>query len=67
MSNDNWMAFTARYVVDYNKRRMTKDRIFTDIVGRIEQTNGQVGIASVTFHLIEAPRLNINLSREVEE
>jgi hypothetical protein len=61
------MAFTARYVVNYNKRRTTKDRIFSDIVSGIEQTDGQVGIASATFHLVEAPRLNINLSREAEK
>jgi small-conductance mechanosensitive channel len=67
VSNDNWMAFTARYVVNYNKRRTTKDRIFSDIVSGIEQTDGQVGIASATFHLVEAPRLNINLSREAEK
>jgi hypothetical protein len=31
-ANDNWMEFTLRYVVDYKKRRLTKDLIFTRLL-----------------------------------
>jgi hypothetical protein len=31
-ANDNWMEFTLRYVVDYKKRRITKDLIFTRLL-----------------------------------
>jgi small-conductance mechanosensitive channel len=62
IATDNWMEFTARYVVDYKQRCTTKDRIFTNIVSAIEQTGGKVGIASATFHLVEASRLEVKLS-----
>jgi small-conductance mechanosensitive channel len=63
VANDNWMEFTARYVVDNKHRRGTKDRIFTDIVAAIEKTEGQVGIASATFQLVEAPRIDVRLNQ----
>jgi len=66
-ANDNWMEFTARYVVDYKQRRSTKDRIFSVIVTEIEKTNEQVGIASATFHLVEAPRFEVKLNPNVEK
>ena len=39
-ANDNWMEFTLRYVVDYKKRRITKDLIFTRLLDEIEQKPG---------------------------
>lgn len=61
IANDNWVEFTLRYVVDYKKRRATKDALFTRILEDIEQTNGRVGLASATFHLVEAPELTVKL------
>lgn len=58
---DNWMEFTARYVVDYKRRRSTKDAMFTRILEEIERTDGRVAIASATFHLVEAPELTVRL------
>jgi small-conductance mechanosensitive channel len=60
-ANDNWMEFTLRYVVDYKKRRITKDLIFTRLMDEIEQTGGRVALASTTFHLVEAPELKVSL------
>jgi hypothetical protein len=40
--NDNWMDFTIRYVVDFKKRRGTKDRIYTQILDEIARTNGLI-------------------------
>ena len=61
-ATDNWMEFTGRYVVDIKKRRTTQDQIFTQVVEAIEKTNGQIGIASATFHLVEAPAFHIKVS-----
>lgn len=60
-ANDNWMEFTLRYVVDYKKRRVTKDLLFTRILGEVESTNGRVALASATFHLVDAPELTVKL------
>lgn len=59
IANDNWIEFTVRYVVDFKKRRSTKDQLFTKILDSLESTNGKVSLASATFHLVEAPVLNV--------
>ncbi len=61
VANDNWIEFTLRYVVDYKKRRTTKDLLFTEILDEFEKTEGAVQIASATFHLVEAPPINVTL------
>jgi len=55
--NENWMDFTVRYVVDYKARRITKDRLFTQILDAFQETDGKVGIAStaVDINLTQAP------------
>jgi small-conductance mechanosensitive channel len=63
IANDNWVEFTLRYVVRYNKRRATKTALFTKILKEIEATNGEIKFASATFHLVEAPDFNINLKK----
>lgn len=62
-ANDNWVEFTLRYVVDYRYRRRTKDAMFTAILERIEQSGGQVAMASATLHIVETPVLKV---RQVE-
>lgn len=61
VANDNWMEFSVRYVVDYKKRRFTKDQLFTRLLEEIDQTGGRVALASATFHLVEAPELKVTL------
>lgn len=61
--NDNWVEFTLRYVVTFNKRRATKTALFTKLLKEIEATNGEIKFASATFHLVETPDFNINLKK----
>jgi small-conductance mechanosensitive channel len=61
IANDNWVEFTLRYVVDYKKRRSTKDRLFTRILEEAGKTGGQVSFASATFHLVQAPVLDVRI------
>jgi len=63
VANDNWVEFTLRYVVDYKKRRGTKDRIFTRILEEFERTEGRVAIASMTVHIVETPVFDVRLGR----
>ncbi len=60
-ANDNWMEFSVRYVVDYKKRRTTKDRLFTRILEAIDETAGRVAIASTTIQLVETPVLEVRV------
>lgn len=61
VANDNWMEFTLRYVVDYKRRRITKDVLFTRILEETDKTGGRVALASATFHLVQAPELTVKL------
>ena len=61
VANDNWMEFTLRYLVDFKKRRGTKDLLFTKILDAVVASEGRVSMASATFQLVEAPTLNVRL------
>jgi len=55
-----------RYVVNYKKRRITKNDIFTKILSEIDKTNGEIKFASATFELVGAPDLRIKLEKDVD-
>ena len=63
IANDNWIEFTLRYVVSYKKRRATKTALFTNILEKIESSNGEVKFASATFQLVEAPEFKVNVKQ----
>ncbi len=58
--NDNWMEFTLRYVVDYRRRRTTKDALFNRIMDLVDASGGKVQLASATFELVAAPPLTVS-------
>jgi hypothetical protein len=61
VANDNWIEFTVRYAVHYKRRRITKDRLFSRILEEIDNSHGQVALASATFELVGLPPLDIRL------
>ena len=63
IANDNWVEYTLRYVVNFKKRRVTKTLLFKKILKDVETTGGKIKFASATFHLVDAPELNINLKK----
>jgi small-conductance mechanosensitive channel len=63
VANDNWMEFTVRYVVDYTRRRATKDTLFSHIVDAIEQSDGRVALASATFQVVGVPSLDVHVRK----
>ncbi len=63
IANDNWLEFTLRYVVEYGKRRTKKDLLYTRILDLISKTEGKVSMASATFHLVEAPTLDVRVRK----
>jgi hypothetical protein len=60
-ANDNWIEYTVRYVVDYRKRRRTKDQIFERILDEFDRSEGRVSIASTTVQLVDPPPFDIRL------
>lgn len=66
VTTDNWMELTLRYVVDYKARRLKKDQLFTRILDEYSNTEGRVSFASATFHLVEAPIVNVRLHNEAD-
>lgn len=64
IANDNWVEFTLRYVVTYNKRRITKTALFTNILKAVDATQGKIKFASATFQLVEPSDLNINIKNK---
>ncbi|MCB9251160.1 MAG: mechanosensitive ion channel family protein [Flavobacteriales bacterium] len=63
IANDNWVEFTLRYVVTYNKRRSLKTELFTRILKNIELSEGKIKLASATFHLVEAPEIKVKVNK----
>ncbi len=62
VANDNWLEFTLRYVVDYRRRRNTKDQLFRRILDAIDAAPDRIGLASATFQLVGAPPLRVELT-----
>jgi small-conductance mechanosensitive channel len=56
---DNWIQFNLRYIVDYKKRRYTKN-ILNELIGKeIQKTDGKVQLASATFEIVSVPNINV--------
>jgi len=49
--DENWITFTIRYVVDYKKRRSTKDLLFTRLLEEIEKYENIVMIATTSMEV----------------
>lgn len=65
--NDNWIEYTLRYVVDYKKRRTTKDLIFTRILDEIDKTEGRVRLSSSTQEIVGFPDLSVKMNKDTPQ
>ncbi|GHC59271.1 mechanosensitive ion channel family protein [Ulvibacter litoralis] len=64
---DNWIQFNLRYIVDYKKRRYTKN-ILNELIGKeIQKTNGKVQLASATFEIVRVPNINVKKEEKNDE
>lgn len=50
-ADENWLTYSLRYVVDFKKRRSTKDRLFSRIIEEIAQSGDNVSIASTSTEI----------------
>jgi len=64
VANDNWMEFTIRYVVDYKRRRSTKDILFSRIIDEIDKSDGKIMLASATLEIVPTSELKIEPRRK---
>lgn len=55
--DENWITFTLRYVVDFKARRFTKDRIMTEVLKAINNSNGKIEVASAAFEITAFPNV----------
>ncbi|MBK6597884.1 MAG: mechanosensitive ion channel [Proteobacteria bacterium] len=61
VANDNWIELTARYVVDYRQRRVTKDKLFRQFLTAVDASKDRIRMASATFEVVNLPRLNLKM------
>lgn len=52
--DENWITFTLRYIVNYKKRRTTKDLIYTRLLDEIAEQKGLISIAASTLEVSTA-------------
>jgi small-conductance mechanosensitive channel len=60
-ATDNWIEFTVRYIVDYRKRRVVRDRLFTRILEEVDKSENRIRLASATFEITNLPRLEVDV------
>ena len=49
--DENWITFTLRYIVDYKRRRATKDAIYTKLLDEIVKYDAIIMIATSTLEI----------------
>lgn len=54
--DENWITFTIRYIVDYKRRRVTKDQIYTRLLQEIDQHDQIIMIATNTMEVTSITR-----------
>ena len=59
VANDNWLEYTLRYVVDYRRRRATKDALFNRLMDLVDASAGRVQLASATFEVVAVPPIAV--------
>ena len=57
---DNWVQFNLRYIVDYKKRRITKNILHERLRKAIQATDERVKLASVTLEIVNIPNIKID-------
>ncbi len=56
---DNWIEFNLRYIVDYKKRRITKNILSQRIYEEIKKHKDRIVLASTTVEIIKIPEIKI--------
>lgn len=62
-ADENWIEYRIRYIVDYRRRSVTKDRLFARILEEVDASEGRMGIATAGFEVISVPPLEMEIAR----
>ena len=63
VANDNWLEFTARYIVPAHQRRLVKDKLCTQYVDAFEQHKDKVQYASMTIEITSFPAVKVDAEK----
>lgn len=58
--DENWITFTIRYVVDFKKRRSTKDQLFTRLLEEINKYDHIIMIATTSMEVLNVNQTETN-------
>ncbi|QBA64119.1 mechanosensitive ion channel family protein [Muriicola soli] len=56
---DNWIEFNLRYIVDYKKRRVTKNKLHELIKKAFDDSGGKVELSSSTVEIVRIPMVDV--------
>lgn len=65
VATDNWIEFTVRYVVDYQRRRTTKNQLFTSILTALNEVKDEIQLASATMDISAIPPIHISIDDDL--
>ncbi|MGQ0645494.1 MAG: mechanosensitive ion channel family protein [Elusimicrobiota bacterium] len=60
-ADQNWIEFTVRYIVDYSRRRATKDALFKRILEEVDKSGGRIRIATSSLEVSSDGPLDVRL------
>ncbi len=63
-TNDSFVEYTLRYVVDYQRRRITKSELYNKILQDIEATKGKVYFNYPSLQLVGVPDLKVKMDEK---
>lgn len=63
-ADQNWIEFTLRYIVDYRKRRITKDRLFCRLLEEVDKSPDRLRIATAGFEVLSVPKMDVNVKHQ---
>ncbi len=62
-ADESRLEFTMRFVVDYKKRRSTRDRIYERLLEEFEKRSGDVTLPTATLAIVESPQLDVSIRK----
>lgn len=60
VANDNWLEFTARYIIPFRQRRAMKDQLCSAYVDAFAKTQKKVEYASMTIEITNFPIVKVD-------
>lgn len=64
---DNWVEYTLRYVVEFKRRRKTKNDIFREIIAHMRASQGRVRMASATYEIVGLPEVSLRMNPGIQK